>query len=297
MSQFSISFHPNNPFLSSSRFRKVIRWRHISPEDLAVDDINIYDSPDNNDRNLIDHLDTLPLLDDNHQEINIYNQDGYRIPRRVPLHNINHEPCGLLADLTRIRSLFRSPAESAYNPNDTDSDNDTDILHNPCTINVYPQAFLRQYGHFQANDVPLGFHPIINSINRSLPTNADDANPVLHGIACQGYNHIQHCLTEQAGKLEVVHGRITTSLSGANATSQKTRRTHDKILESTLFSRPHDRINHKLSKESGLSRAFRVEPIFVVNIQALKQVYRSGAYVIILNSFILSSLNIFIYLL
>ena len=243
--------------------------------DEELPDRDLYSSPDPSDRTLVD-ISTLPLTDEDGLEINVYDVDGYRVPRRNPRHDRNQPPCGLLANLTRVRTLFQEG--DGYDPDDGDDDERMGEPATPVVINVYPQALTRSFGHFQADGVPLGFNPILKHINRHMAHNADFDQPVIRGVACQGYNHIQHALTNYAGGLELVHGSVTSSLAGINARTPKAKRAHAKILGSTLLHRPHHRVEGKLSKD-GLPRAFRVEPVFVVDIMALKSRYRKGRLV------------------
>ena len=76
----------------------------------------------------------------------------------------------------------------------------------PVKLTVYPQAFTKSYGHIQAHGIPYNFCPLLHLVNHDLAINADDKHPVIRGVAFQGYNAVQHNLTECAGHLEVVQG-------------------------------------------------------------------------------------------
>jgi hypothetical protein len=235
---------------------------------------DIYDSHLPAERSRV-RLEDLPLTDANNHEINIYDSDGYRIPRRYPMHEGHQPPCGLLADLTKVRDLFKTPGD-AFDDDDERSVIDLEEEEDPLTINVYPQAYTRQLGHFQANNVPSGFQPLITSLNDTLRADIHDRQPVIRGVACQAYNHIQHCLTERAGGLDVVHGQITAALAGVTAKGPKAIRAHDKVMQAIREGLPHERVARKLGRKNVLSRAWRVEPVFVINVQGLEARFRSG---------------------
>ena len=257
------------------RYREVTEWEPVSDADILNAYEEIYDHYLPEERSQIQPEDLYNLdLDRDGFENNIYDSDGYRIPRRIPLHDPDSEPCGLLADLGTIRDLFRPPAEDE---DDDDSVVNLDEDRDPLQVNVYPQAFTRQFGHFQANQVPAGFQPVLQSLNERLLAYPDEHQSAIQGVACQGYNHLQHCLTERAGGLDVVQGQMTAALTGVGAQGPKATRAYEKVINSLHMGLPHQRVQRKLARRDVLSRAFRLEPVFVVNVQALQPRYQSGS--------------------
>jgi hypothetical protein len=239
---------------------------------LQVEDRNLYDSFDVTNRSLID-LATLALVDEDGLEINVYDEDGYRIPRRRPMHSRNTSSCGILMDLTKVRNLFKTPGESYVD--DEGETIDEDIPDKPLKINVYPQAFTCQFGHFQSNSVPDGFNYLFKTINRTLANNADDDQPVIQPFGLQGYNHVQHNLTDRSGNLEVVQGRVTATLAGTRSKTASESRAFNKQKTSLVMHLPHERIEQKLSKE-GISRCFRLEIVVTIDVSALQRPLQSG---------------------
>jgi hypothetical protein len=255
-----------------TRFRKVEEWEPKTREEILDGQEAIYDSELPDERNEV-NLDDLDLIDESGHEINIFDINGYRIPRRDPMHDEDQEPCGLLARLPAIRGLFRDIIDDSDDDSSViDLEQDDELLN----VNVYPQAFTRHFGHFQANKVPAPFRPILKELNATLAEENNNAKPVVRGVACQGYNHIQHCLTERAGGLDVVHGEVTAGLAGVITTSLKATRAHRRIMENLRNGLPHARIARKLGRREVLSRAFRLEPVFVVDIQGLEGRYQNG---------------------
>jgi hypothetical protein len=262
-----------------TRFRKVEVWEPNTREHILAGHEVIYDSDLPDERNEV-NLDDLDLTDESGREINIFDVNGYRIARRDPLHDEDQKPCGLLADLGRIRGFFRDIIDDSDDDDSVIDLEDDDLLN----INVYPQAFTRELGHFQANRVPTPFRPVLKELNATLAEEKNNGRPVVRGVACQGYNHIQHCLTERAGGLDVVHGEVTAALAGVITTSPKATRAHRRIMDNLRNGLPHARIARKLGRREVLSRAFRLEPVFVVDIQGLEGRYQSGRLANILSS-------------
>jgi hypothetical protein len=259
------------------RFRQVDFWRDLDLDELPDPrQVPIFRTPDCKENQRVDQLVDLPLLDDQQREINIYDDQGFRISRRKPIYRNTSLPCGLLIDLTQVRSLFQDPAALVF---DMENEEMHEEEERNCDINVYPQAFLRRYGHFQADDVPLGFKKLLKGMNRNLAADPQSPNSVIHGVSCQGYNSIQHCLAQRSGGLELVHGYITAAVSGFSATDQASLKKFQKTLEVLLQALPYRRIEKKLCLEEKLERSIRLEPIFVVDVQSIKEELQNGGFV------------------
>ncbi len=161
------------------------------------------------------------------------------------------------------------PVNNGHGTNsDPALEDDIDDVHDQVNIKVYPQALLCSYGYFQADAVPAGFHPLIQSVNQQLAYNADDELPVLVGVACQGYNHIQHCLTGRSGGIEVVHGQITAALAGTRVQDSIAKLKHKRVVAGISKYLPHDRVKEKLRKPD-ITRGFRMEPVWEINCSQL----------------------------
>jgi hypothetical protein len=272
-------FNPTHKFISFphhyplSRYRRVTRWRRRTDADIVASlprstGGQIYNNWHPSEQQPVNLYD-LPLLDDDHREINIYDSNGYRIPRRIPIHNANEPSCGILADLTLTRRLFNDLASDDW-VNDDEENNRY--------IRLYPQAFTRKYGYFQSNSVPDGFRQVFREINNFMARNADANRPVVQGVFCQGYNHIQHSLTERAKGSDLVRGQIGAALARGTANNTKDRNTYHHTMKYISEHLPHERVQMKLQKTDALSRAFCVEPVFVIDVQELKAPYQCGRY-------------------
>jgi hypothetical protein len=176
----------------------------------------------------------------------------------------------MLADLTLIRRLFDDLASEDWVDDDEENDR---------YIRIYPQAFTRKYGYFQSNSVPDCFRPVFRKINNFMARNADANRPVIQGLFCQGYNHIQHSLTERAKGSDLVRGQIGAALAGGTANNTKEKHAFHHIVKYVSEHLPHERVRKKLQKPDTLSRAFRVEPVFAIDVQAMQAPYQCGRYV------------------
>jgi hypothetical protein len=220
------------------------------------------------------NIHSLQLEDEEGREVNVYNEDSYRVPRRAPKHLRSCPPCGLLLDLTKVHALFQTSFEQ-------EDDNDDDLYNvqeaePQVKLTVYPQAFTKRYGHLQANGPPLGFRDLLKSLNQELVHDEDNVNPPIKIVAFQGYNHVQHNLAERAGAIEVVQGRITAALAGTHATGRG-KNAFKKAL-SFVQSLPHSNVESKLSKDV-MARAMRFEIVVTIDLMALKEEYQCGGFV------------------
>ena len=111
----------------------------------------------------------LPLLDDQGNEIPLYDYKGLQIPRRSIVEDPNKPPCGVLVDLKRIQGLF-NPDTSATIPND--SDTISPEQEDPSVrVDAYPLGFLKMAGNIKASGVPHCFYPLLTKINQSVRKN------------------------------------------------------------------------------------------------------------------------------
>ncbi|KIK32147.1 hypothetical protein CY34DRAFT_760389, partial [Suillus luteus UH-Slu-Lm8-n1] len=142
-------------------------WVQVPVNDiLSVHDV-IYNSPDADVRQPVDIL-TLPLHEPGTQrELNVYDEEGRRIPRFVGRTRTNGPKCGLLINLETIPQLF-----SSYVAHDEHLNLDADILDvdegDGPSINVYPQAFLRKHGHLQSSSILPHFKTFVKKVQSKI---------------------------------------------------------------------------------------------------------------------------------
>lgn len=245
-------------------------------------------------RTLVD-LDHTDLTDESRAEINVYDEDGYRIPRRTA-STVGQKHCGVLINLNKVGDLFL---------NRFDNECFNDPLVRPVKYYVYPQGFITWLGHFQAEGLFNSFDPFIRKINHAVGveitsmvnnrrSDSDDESDSEHesdidgrnnitrhqfpitGVACQGYNEIVHRTRGHGGvQHDVQRGLITAILAGTHTTSASHQRTFNKLREECMTDMPHEKFDHKLSNER-VTKAFRLENVFVIDIKKVKEEYRNG---------------------
>ncbi|KAG0693691.1 hypothetical protein DFH29DRAFT_382941 [Suillus ampliporus] len=277
----------------------VRKWRPIPVDEiLSVHDF-LYDSPDYDVRQPID-LPSLPPRDPaTNKEINIYDEDGRRVPRFIGVAAPGTKPCGLLVNLETIPQLF-----SSYVGHDEHLDIDADIIDlddvHDTKINVYPQAFLRKYGHVQAKSVLPHFRPFVNKVQsritraRHAPSHdADDDDddedvvvadvpshdsqpiaPAILASACQFYNEISHRVRPSAALHDVQQGRITSALAGTYAQGAA-KHVHSACMHTCNVGLPHKRYDDKI-KLSNVPRALRLENIYILQLDSMIPSKRNG---------------------
>ncbi|KAG1811023.1 hypothetical protein EV424DRAFT_1542652 [Suillus variegatus] len=276
--------------------KPVSRWEKI-PEDELLDahDI-IYDSPNSSFRQPVNLEDFPPRDPDTQKENNIYDEDGRRIPRFDGLCSPNVKPCGVLINLESITELFSAIiAEDDGLAFDPDIIMDDENLGIP-RVSVYPQAFLRKYGHIQCNTVLPHFAPFISKIRNAVSRDTvgqDDLDdealdddlfndfphgfpPALLASGCQFYNEISHRIRPSAALHDVQQGRITSALSGAYATTRNAQTAHKMVLRECGLHLPHQRYDNKIDIND-VPRALRLENIYIVQLDSLKSAKRNGS--------------------
>lgn len=276
-------------------------WVQVPVQDiLSVHDI-VYNSPDSDVRQPVD-LVNLPLREPGTQkEINIYDQDGRRIPRLIGRNRADSPKCGLLVNLETIPQLF-----SSYVAHDEHLDFDADILDQDVEgpqINVYPQAFLRKYGHLQSPSVLPHFKHFIKKVQANITLrrrghrldeedDADDEDEAVNGpnegrpippalltSGCQFYNEISHRIRPNAGLHEVQQGRITSALAGAYAQGTG-KHVHSCIMRHCGLSLPHQRYNNSIKSDS-VPRDLRLENIYILQLDSIDPGKRNGTCVML----------------
>ncbi|KAI0341002.1 hypothetical protein BDW22DRAFT_1346333 [Trametopsis cervina] len=152
--------------------RKDLEPRLIAPEDVwELANGHVFHTPDieTRDELTFEDLEALPYIDDEDgSEICVYDDQGYRIAR------VHFEPdgadWGLLADLSTLPDFFahRTPTDI---PDDELTPDDIRAMEGEGPspkLSFYPQAFLGNVGHYQANTLPAAFSGILDSINSAL---------------------------------------------------------------------------------------------------------------------------------
>ncbi|KAG0697442.1 hypothetical protein DFH29DRAFT_1003759 [Suillus ampliporus] len=275
----------------------VRRWVEVPVDDILSVHNVVYSSPDPDVRHPVDLL-SLPLREPGTQkEINVYDEEGRRIPRFNGRSRANGPKCGILVNLETIPQLF-----SSYVAHDEHLDLDADIVDfddgQSAKINVYPQAFLRKYGHLQSDSILPHFKTFIKKVQANITRGrrrpnrmnddddddddgdamADDGRPIPPAIiasGCQFYNEISHRIRPNSGLHDVQQGRITSALSGAYAQGTG-KHVHSAAMHYCRLSLPHERYDNSISLDN-VPRDLRLENIYILQLESMDPAKRNGA--------------------
>ncbi|KAI5995892.1 hypothetical protein EDD15DRAFT_2195367 [Pisolithus albus] len=258
----------------------VHHWRTIPEESITRVNPVLYDKPDDDPSRLPVDLHDLPLLDDDGFEINIYNEAGYRVPRRSPS---TFDTCGALLDLRRVHELYQGD-EDAYGH-----------VQNEVPYTVYPLAFTGNLGNVKASGIMPKFAGRVAQIDKGISRHREDVDtpeleydpdddhlplhrrsPALHGISSQIYNSLSHRVRTEA-KFHVVQlGMVTSALAGTTATTVSGRRHWNRRVEFCDHGLPHLRYAEKVSGD-GQPQTLRFENTYVLDVSKLRPEFRNGS--------------------
>jgi hypothetical protein len=228
----------------------------------------------------LDDVREMDMVDDDGQEIQVYCEKGFVIPRRVPRYSKNTPAHGLLLNLTTVKELFE--------PNDYDNEGlDWDEEDDSITTYVYPQAGLKTAGHFQANGIMRSFKRFVTEVNESLKDVEHDEDvtlvaggspPIVRGIASQGYNGVMHSTRGHSAQHHNAQlGIITAALAGRWATGNMNTRVATEFQEKCSHQLPHKAFEEKI-KNKNIIRDLRLENVYYVDVKAMCENDRNGRY-------------------
>ena len=298
------------PFLN--RCYEIHSWDPIPVHTLlAKNPGTIFDSPDRDTRRpIISDLHDYPLLDENDQEIFIYNSQGIRIPRRAILHDPSQPDCGVLINLRSAQGLFNPEIPPSLHADDYQPG--PHQLDPYVRIEVYPLAFLKSAGNLKASGIPHSFYPLLTNINKSVRKNHPAPHPSfdpLHSpphddltfqqdqvdllddetqfldsvyqplkpVSSQFYNYSTHRVASRAGNHDSQQATVTAAISGAYAKSDKDKKTAREKQKYCSHALPADRFHRRIHDVDDCPSSCRAELVYSVDVRALK--VPSGSYV------------------
>ena len=270
----------------------------IDPEDIKARHRILYDSWDPESRERILNLEELPLFDEQDTEIRIYDSDGRKIARRSA--RISDLSYGHLVNLRTVTALFQSNDEMDIDDDLYEEDENTTQLskQNKVSLSIYPQAFLHDYGHIQAKGPFYLMQPTIERVNshfQQLFDEMDDDHKnnlapntnLITAISTQMYNEFMHRAATQAGALDVVRGRMSSTLAAPpnKRATQNNSRMGDVLKRYCNLALPHTRFVER-TQVPNCPTALRVESVYNIDLKCIPEPQRNGRFV----KFILSDL-------
>lgn len=249
-------------------------------------------------------LTEFPLLDDEGNEIPIYNSLGVQIPRREIIVDENQPSCGVLMNLQGIQGLFNpndlpTARESQHTDDSASSASSKEEDDLFVRVEAYPLAFLKTAGNIKATGVPHCFYPLLTSINKSVRRNhhvdafssnddprtdaTDDSAGGYDGssgllstyqavrpVSSQFYNYMSHRVASRAGRHDSQQGSVTAAISGAFALTQKDKNT---AFEKQIYCQdalPSERFHGRISSIDDCPSSCRAELVYSIDVRALR---------------------------
>jgi hypothetical protein len=236
----------------------------------------------------------------------VYDKDGFRIARRIPFFSTQIPDAGILVDLKKVHNLFTT--RSRFDDDNDDDDDQRERRH--VKVYGYPQAYLHDVGHVQANGVPDALQTAIDEMNNitgrriqeyndSSDNEGDDdddgddnedsyddsdeprkrrqRSPV-SGISCQMYNHVMHRIRPRANQHDAQLGALTNTLAGTYARGSKGRRTAQRFRDACLKQLPHDHFQQRLQDD--IKTGLRLEAVYKIVVPMMKVELQTGKYVL-----------------
>ncbi|KAI6025413.1 hypothetical protein EDC04DRAFT_2606295 [Pisolithus marmoratus] len=240
----------------------------------------IYDKPDDDPTWEQVDLADLPLVDEDGFEINVYNPDGFHIPRQKPT---SFKTCGALLDLKKVHELFQG-TEDAHRH-----------VQNEVPFTVYPLAVTQDLGNVKATGLMLTFACRVMQLNaaireddRAARCNVDDDDddnnnpmipnchsPALLGISSQIYNSLSHHVHTEA-KFHVVQlGMVTSAFAGSSAKSVTGKHHWERQVKFCEQGMPHVRFSQQVSGDRQ-PQTLRFENTYILDISRMHPNLHTG---------------------
>lgn len=215
----------------------------------------------------------------------MFASNGRRIARLRATPKRPYTPCGVLQNLALVGNLFASqPTPGTTWQYDDDGAIETlhqdddelevdDLLSPPPTYHLYPTAFLKSVGQWQANDVIDALKPHICAISRSVAAH-EQGSAAIEPVKSQCYNNIHHYTRKSTKHHIAQRGLVSAAVGGGWATSAKEKNTAAKLYRACNVRSPHDELNGQLLRPD--QTLLRFENVYLVHMGRVKPDYQSG---------------------
>lgn len=243
-------------------------------------------------------------------ETYLYNKHGYIVDTHHPIPTQDPRPYGALIKAEGLDFAFYQMSSAARNfefNDDTEDEPEPDpYLTHPIPFYFYPQAGLRNVGHFQAGGLFNDCYPIVGRLNKAIHL-ANIAHSNAHhdhdsdmdvdideceiafctshnieALSSQGYNSVMHDTRGRSAQHHNVQlGLVTGALAGQWATTPGTNvASHaNNLMCCCQDEMPHEAYCLKIeSREVG--RDLCMENVYCLDLHALHPSRRTGQYVL-----------------
>ncbi|KIK22156.1 hypothetical protein PISMIDRAFT_11857 [Pisolithus microcarpus 441] len=256
----------------------VQEWEDIPIHVIEQNNGVLFDRPDTDGNRREVEVRELDLVDEEGFEINVYNEAGYRVPRRRPRE---FRTCGVMLDLERVHELFKGQEEEGGE------------VRNGAPFYAYPLAFSRRFGNVKSPSVITNFKRRLERLNEGVcmgiiegeMEDDDDEEmwhlphhrrrPAIRGIGCQIYNALSHRVRREAKFHAVQLGMVTSTFAGSGIQTASGQRRWRKRMEFCNGGLPHVRFGQKVSG-AGQPQALRFENTYMLDVKRLREEDRNG---------------------
>ncbi|KAI6016457.1 hypothetical protein BKA83DRAFT_4545281 [Pisolithus microcarpus] len=256
----------------------VQEWEEIPIHVIEQNNRVLFDRPDTDGNRREVEVRELDLVDEEGFEINVYNEGGYRVPRRRPRE---FRTCGVMLDLERVHELFKGQEEEGGE------------VRNEAPFYAYPLAFSRRFGNVKSPSVTTNFERRLERLNEGvcmgmmegeMEEDEDEEmwnlphhrrRPAIRGIGCQIYNSLSHRVRSEAKFHAVQLGMVTSTFAGSGIQTASGQRRWRKRMEFCNGGLPHVRFGQKVSG-AGQPQALRFENTYMVDVKRLGEEDRNG---------------------
>jgi hypothetical protein len=244
-----------------------------------------------------------PLLDEDGEEILIYNSHGIRVPRRAVVKKTAQPDCGVLLNLKSVQGLFNPEIPPILYSDDYQPPPYQDDPY--IRIDPYPLAFLKRAGNIKASGIPHCFYPLLTNINKSVRKNLpqhhfpsdphhsqlhqdqhdqEDDSPFVENdtphlaltyqavkpVSSQFYNYSTHRVASRAGRHDTQQAAVTAAISGAYAKTDKDKKTARDMQHHCNIGLPTDMFHARINSVDECPSACRAELVYSIDVRALK---------------------------
>lgn len=265
----------------SNRAREYHNFVDLPPDQIREDypDTEFFDHWDPTVRNPV-NIHTYPVLtdDDPPVENQVFTGDGVRVRRREGTPLSWGEDCGMMLNLRTLPVLFDRAvavptAANGQGPEEYSA---------PRGLDLYPQAFLGDVGHYQSQELPTVFRDVLHRVNSRVGdpeiVDSPELGPVIGG-SCQGYNSAFHRIRYNVSSHDVQLAEQTADAARifAHSTSEKAKASS---LSQKLHA--HKRAFHRLERKlssPNVNTSLRLENVYHLDLGAVDDEMRNATSV------------------
>jgi hypothetical protein len=244
---------------------------------------NLYEAPTGAEEDLINDYASIPLHDEDGNDVPVFNARGESVNRQQFRPVPNARPAGVFVALDRVGRLFSDSRRTHVHPDD--------YVRVP-TINKYPIGFMANIGSIQTRQPFPPMSQTLQLINKEVGRvpdqgtddedqydGVDDDGELIRaserpmtavfGTATQIYNLSNHSYAPRANEHRALHGHLTAATSGVFATTTAHRNLAKAANEEIQHHLPIEGFE-MLSDQRAFSAKGRVEQVFVIIIDRLR---------------------------